>query len=151
MAGTSLEQIIIACQEASLANLEDPASSMQVTGITHDSREVNQGDLFACVTGVRYDGHQYADEAVRRGACALLVERKLEHAVPQIVVPNVRETLGPASAIIYGEPSKTLKVVGVTGTAGKSTTVHALAQTLEACGAGAGVLGTLTQWVLHHA
>lgn len=144
MAGTSLEQIIIACQEASLANLEDPASSMQVTGITHDSREVNQGDLFACVTGVHYDGHQYADEAVRRGACALLVERKLEHAVPQIVVPNVRETLGPTSAIIYGEPSKTLKVVGVTGTAGKSTTVHALAQTLEACGTGAGVLGTLS-------
>ena len=66
MAGTSLEQIIVACQEASLANLEDPASSMQVTGVAHDSREVNQGDLFACVTGVHYDGHQYADEAVRR-------------------------------------------------------------------------------------
>ena len=125
MAGTSLEEIVMACQGASLSNLEDPESSMQVTGVTLDSRAVTQGDLFACVIGVHDDGHQYADEAVRKGACALLVERKLEHAIPQILVPNVREALGPASSVIHGEPSKKLKVIGVTGTAGKSTTVAA--------------------------
>ena len=74
MAGTSLEEIVMACQGASLSNLEDPESSIQVTGVTLDSRAVTQGDLFACVIGVHDDGHQYADEAVRKGACALLVE-----------------------------------------------------------------------------
>ncbi len=144
MPGTSLEEIISSCRGASLANLDDPANILRVTGVTHDSRKVTQGDLFACVTGVNDDGHQYADEAVRGGARALLVERKLENVVPQIVVPNVREALGPASSIIYGEPSKSLNVIGVTGTAGKTTTVHALAQTLEACGKEAGVIGTLS-------
>ena len=144
MAGISLEEIVMACQGASLSNLEDPESSIQVTGVTLDSRAVTQGDLFACVIGVHDDGHQYADEAVRKGACALLVERKLEHAIPQILVPNVREALGPASSVIHGEPSKKLKVIGVTGTAGKSTTVQVLADVLERCGTTADVLGTLT-------
>ena len=143
MAGTSLEEIISACEGASLVNVADPLNILPVTGVAHDSREVNEGDLFACVAGFNHDGHQYADAALRSGASALLVERTLDHAVPQILVPNVREALGHASAVIYGQPSRTLKVLGVTGTAGKTTTVHALAKTLEACGEEAGVIGTL--------
>ncbi|MDP7068684.1 MAG: UDP-N-acetylmuramoyl-L-alanyl-D-glutamate--2,6-diaminopimelate ligase [Acidimicrobiales bacterium] len=143
MAGISLEEITQVCGEASLVNTEGSSSELRIVGISHDSRLVAEGDLFACIPGTRSDGHAHAAEALMGGAAALLVERRLEYAVPQILVSDVRKVIGPVAATVYGNPSNSMRVVGVTGTAGKTTTVHALAEALEACGAQAGVIGTL--------
>ena len=143
MAGISLEEITQACDEAFLVNTEASSSELRIAGISHDSRFVTQGDLFACIPGTQTDGHTHAAEALASGAAALLVERRLDYAVPQILVSDVRKVIGHVAATVYGNPSNSMTVVGVTGTAGKTTTVHALAQALEACGAQAGVIGTL--------
>ena len=115
-----------------------------MSDVTLNSREVTPGALFACTTGLRLDGHDYAAEAVRRGAVALLCERPLEAPVVQVVVPSVRKALGPVSAAFWGQPSLALRVVGVTGTNGKTTTCALLASIFGAHGWRAGVVGTLT-------
>ena len=118
-----------------------------VTDVTHDSRTVaaRPGMLFACVRGQVVDGHDFAATAVSDGAVALLVERRLALAVPQIVVRDVREAMGHVAAIVHGDPCQALRVIGITGTNGKTTTAHLLAAVLQASGRRTAVLGTLTQ------
>ena len=116
-----------------------------VTGMTHDSRAVTQGDVFACVRGATTDGHDYAPAAVAAGAVALLVDHDLPALrVPQAVVDDVRPAMGPVAAAIHGHPSRSLTVVGVTGTNGKTTTTAMLASVFVAAGIRCGVIGTLT-------
>ncbi|WP_419945881.1 UDP-N-acetylmuramoyl-L-alanyl-D-glutamate--2,6-diaminopimelate ligase [Candidatus Poriferisodalis sp.] len=114
-----------------------------VRGISHDSRLVETGALFCCVVGQHDDGHHYADEAVAAGATAVLVERDLELEVPQIVVPCVREAMGPASAAVWNYPWRRCTLVGVTGTAGKTTVSHAIGAIASSCGVTCEVVGTL--------
>lgn len=116
-----------------------------VTSLTHDSRLVGPGSLFACVRGRSSDGHDFAPAAVGRGAAAVLAERVLDVEVPQLIVPSVRPVLGPLADAIWGHPSRQLRVVGVTGTNGKTTTVTLLAAVLEAHGWPTATIGTLTQ------
>jgi UDP-N-acetylmuramoyl-L-alanyl-D-glutamate--2,6-diaminopimelate ligase len=118
--------------------------SVEVTGITHDSRRVRPGDLFCCVRGERADGHDFAPAAVAAGASALLCERDLDLPVPRVVVPDTRAAMGPVADAVFGHPSRRLAVVGVTGTNGKTTTVHLLATVCEHAGMPCGVIGTLT-------
>ena len=120
-----------------------PADAPALRGISHDSRSVGAGEVFACVVGRSHDGHRSAADAVAAGAAALLVSEVLDAAVPQIVVPNVRDALGPASAAVWGDPWRRCKVVGVTGTAGKTTVTHAIAAIANACGVRCEVIGTL--------
>ncbi|MCB0964618.1 MAG: UDP-N-acetylmuramoyl-L-alanyl-D-glutamate--2,6-diaminopimelate ligase [Acidimicrobiales bacterium] len=120
----------------------DPA--VAVTVAVHDSRAVAPGCLYCCIPGARHDGHDFAGGAVEAGATALLVERELDLPVPQLVVPSVREAIGPVAALLAGDPSEHLEVVGVTGTNGKTTTTHLLAAILEAAGRSCGTIGTLT-------
>lgn len=115
-----------------------------VTGVTHDSRRVGPGVLFACVRGEHTDGHLYAAAALDAGAGALLVDHPLDVAAPQIIVDDTRLALGPIAAAVYGAPSTALQVVGITGTNGKTTTTHLLASIFEAAGRRAGILGTLS-------
>jgi UDP-N-acetylmuramoyl-L-alanyl-D-glutamate--2,6-diaminopimelate ligase len=115
-----------------------------VSAMTHDSRRAAPGTLYACVRGARHDGHEFAPAAVAAGATALLVEHPLELDVPQFVVENVRAAMGPVAAAVYGHPSKTLTVVGITGTNGKTTTAHLLASILRQSGLTTGVIGTLS-------
>jgi UDP-N-acetylmuramoyl-L-alanyl-D-glutamate--2,6-diaminopimelate ligase len=110
----------------------------------HDSRAVVAGSVFCCVPGAAHDGHDHAAEAVAAGAAALLCERPLGLDVPEVRVESVREAMGPLAAVLAGRPSDHLAVVGVTGTNGKTTTVHLLAAVLEAAGRSCGVIGTLT-------
>ena len=98
------------------------ADDPMVNDIVIASGEVRPGALFACVPGSRADGHDYAHDAVKRGAVALLSERPSSAGVPEIVVPSVRRALGPVSAAFWGYPSRAMRVVGVTGTNGKTTT-----------------------------
>jgi UDP-N-acetylmuramoyl-L-alanyl-D-glutamate--2,6-diaminopimelate ligase len=108
------------------------------------SSRAQTGTLFACIKGSRSDGHSFAAEALERGAVVLLCEQVLDLPVPQVVVPSVRQVLGPVSAAFWGFPSRALKLVGVTGTNGKTTTCALLAGIFNAQGWPAGVIGTLT-------
>jgi len=115
---------------------------VQVADVVHDSRDAGPGTLFAALPGARTDGHDHAASAVGRGAAALLVERRLEVDVPQLLVPSTRAVLGDVAAAVHGWPSQDLAVVGVTGTNGKTTTVALVEAAAGAAGLGTGVVGT---------
>ncbi len=137
------------CRDADLeideATPPDDQVDVVVTRITHDSREIAPGSIFCAVRGTRFDGHDFAIDAVRRGAVALVVEQRIPAVgVPQIVVGDVRTAMGRLAAAFWGDPSHHLEVVGVTGTNGKTTTTHLLAEILRASGRPAEVIGTLS-------
>ncbi len=117
--------------------------SVPVTDVQLDSRRVNPGDLFACVPGARFDGHDFGADAVDSGAVALITERALSVDVPQLVVGSVRTAMAAAAAEVHGHPSTELDLIGVTGTNGKTTVTHLLAAVLEAAGRSCRVIGTL--------
>lgn len=115
--------------------------------VTHDSTAVTANALFACVVGERFDGHDFAVDAVANGATGLLVQRPLGIAaedVDEYVVPDVRVAMGEAAAIVHGRPAEQLKMFGVTGTNGKTTVTHLLGDLLGAAGLDARQLGTLS-------
>jgi UDP-N-acetylmuramoyl-L-alanyl-D-glutamate--2,6-diaminopimelate ligase len=114
-----------------------------VDEVAFDSRRVVRGALFFCVPGATADGHDFAGEAVRAGAAALVVERWLDLDVPQILVPSVRPSMGPMSAAVFGEPARSMTIVGVTGTNGKTTIVHLLDAVFRAAGHRTGAIGTV--------
>jgi UDP-N-acetylmuramoyl-L-alanyl-D-glutamate--2,6-diaminopimelate ligase len=122
-----------------------PASALEieVTDLAYDHRVVRPGTLFFCVPGSTRDGHDFAGEAVERGAVALVVERVLDAGVPQIVVPSVRAAMAPAASRFNGDPTAALEVVGVTGTNGKTTTAYLMRALLEADSRACGLLGTV--------
>src|ERR1700724_2666963 len=99
-----------------------PARDLEVSRLAYDDRDVIAGTLFFCVPGFTRDGHDFAPEAVARGAVALVVERPLGLGVPEVLVPDVRRAMAPAAAALYGDPTAQLQATGVTGTNGKTTT-----------------------------
>ena len=118
---------------------------LDVTGLAYDSRRVRPGYLFAAWAGQQADGHDFIAEAVQRGAVAILCERPVTTAagVPCIQVAHVRKTLAQAAQRFYHDPSAHLTMVGVTGTSGKTTTVHLIEAVLEQAGLRPGIIGTL--------
>jgi UDP-N-acetylmuramoyl-L-alanyl-D-glutamate--2,6-diaminopimelate ligase len=114
-----------------------------VHDLVYDARAVTPGGLFFAVPGERADGHDFAPEAVERGAVALVVERRVDLAVPQVVVRDARAAMAPAADVFFGEPTRELEVVGVTGTSGKTTTSFLLFAILAAAGRRPGLLGTV--------
>ena len=119
------------------------SSDVVIKGMAMDSRQVQPGDLFACVPGFNVDGHNFAAAAVERGAAALVVERLLPLEVPQVVVVNVRQVLGPIAANVFGRPAKRLELIGVTGTNGKTTITHLIEKIGTTQGRLVGLIGTL--------
>src|SRR5215471_13542142 len=117
--------------------------SVEVLDLAYDARAVTPGALFFAVRGERADGHDFAPQAVENGAVALVVERALDLPVPQIVVPDSRAAMAPAADVFFGEPTRELEVVGVTGTSGKTTTSFLLFAILAAAGRRPGLLGTV--------
>lgn len=112
--------------------------------MTLDSRAVAAGDVFVALAGGRHDGHAYAADAARRGAVAVLAERAVEaHGIPVVVVPELRERVGRLAARFYGDPGHDLHCVGVTGTNGKTSIAHYLADLAERVGVPAGYIGTI--------
>lgn len=131
-----------------IADLPITSSSSEnptVSGITHDSRRVVTGDLFAALAGQSYDGHMFVPEAIERGAVGVLASDDPPSGFgrPWLVTPNPRKVLGPLAARIYRHPDRELLTVGVTGTNGKTTVSLLLASFLEAAGISTGTLGTL--------
>jgi UDP-N-acetylmuramoyl-L-alanyl-D-glutamate--2,6-diaminopimelate ligase len=115
--------------------------------LAYDSRKVGPGTLFFCVPGEKVDGHEFGAAAVEAGAAALVVERELDLDVAQVVVADARAAMAPMAAAFYGDPSGELRVVGVTGTNGKTTTAFLIREILEAAGIQTGLLGTVRQVV----
>ena len=115
----------------------------EVEFLCHDTQTNCKGGLFFCLSGGVCDGHAYAEQAVKKGAVALVVEKQLNLPVPQFLVEDTRKALSLAAAIYYGSPAEHLKIIGVTGTNGKTTTAHMLASILRAAGKKVGVIGTL--------
>lgn len=115
-----------------------------VTGIDLDSRRVGVGDAFVCIDGGTEDGHAYAADAVERGAAALVVARFLPLEVPQLRVADPRRSIGPLASALHGHPSRSMSVIGITGTNGKTTTAHLLGAILRGAGHDVRVHGTLS-------
>lgn len=117
--------------------------AVEITGITTDSRQVNRGDLFIALRGFTVDGHKYINSAIERGAAAVLVEIKQEASVPVIQVPDSRRAMAIIANHFYLYPSHALKLIGITGTNGKTTTSHLVSHILADNGEDTGVIGTI--------
>lgn len=128
-----------------------PTQETQVTGLCYDSREVQLGDLFVAIPGAIVDGHTFIDSAVAKGASVVVVQDDTArpdmffvHAgVVKVVVPDTRKALARMAANYYGHPSRRLRLIGVTGTNGKTTTTHLIKSILEAGGETVGLIGTI--------
>jgi len=123
------------------------SGTAEISGLAFDSRDVSPGSLFFCVPGHVTDGHDYAPAAVEAGAAALVVERELDLDVTQLVVADARRAMAPIAARWFGDPSAGLRLVGVTGTNGKTTTAFLVRSVLERAGIRTGLLGTVKQVV----
>jgi UDP-N-acetylmuramoyl-L-alanyl-D-glutamate--2,6-diaminopimelate ligase len=119
---------------------------VEITGIAYDSRRVKPGDLFVAVEGIQVDGHVFASDAVTRGAAAVAVGRDvtLPAGTPVVRMPSTRTGLAELAAEFYGRPSRKLKVAGITGTDGKTTTTHMAEHVLQASGVMAGAMSTVS-------
>jgi len=115
---------------------------VDIRSVEHDSRAVTPGALFCCIPGERNDGHDFAPAAEAAGAAACLVERFVAVTIPQVRVASVRRALGPLCARFHGDPSCALRVLGVTGTNGKTTITYLLERVAGAAGERAAILGT---------
>ena len=126
-------------------------AGVAVTGVTASSDRVQPGDLFAGLPGLHTHGARFAADAVRAGAVAVLTDAAGAAAVPpqvpMLVVPDVRAVLGPVAAQVYGNPSGALRVQGVTGTSGKTTTTFFLRSALVAAGRVPGLIGTVATMI----
>jgi UDP-N-acetylmuramoyl-L-alanyl-D-glutamate--2,6-diaminopimelate ligase len=142
-----LEALIRALAPTEVAGAVTGGRPVEIGDLAHDTRRVSGGTLFFCVRGTHVDGHELAWEAIERGAAALVVERELDVSVPQLVVANSRASMAVAADAFFGEPTKELEVVGVTGTNGKTTTAFLLRSMLGAAGHQAGLVGTV-EWVV---
>ncbi len=110
--------------------------------LTADSRAKCRNGLFFCIRGGKVDAHEFAPQAVANGCTALVVERKLDIDVPQVVVTDVRAAMTRIASAFNGHPEKRMKLIGITGTKGKTTTTYLLKSVLEAAGMRCGIIGT---------
>lgn len=120
----------------------DIDSNIEITSLAFDTKDVKEGTLFFCLVGSENDGHAFAAEAQERGAVAFVTERKLALDCVQIEVEDTRHALAIAAQRFFGNPAKELKLIGITGTNGKTTTTYILKSILDAAGKSSGVIGT---------
>ncbi len=117
--------------------------ALRIRGIKHDSRRVEPGDLFVAIPGVHSDGADYVADAIARGAAAVAAEKPLALEVPVLTVESAQAALYQIARRLYGDPTSSLQVIGVTGTNGKTTTTYLLEAILKAMGARPAVVGTV--------
>lgn len=140
-----LEQLIENLKYKELINFKD----VDITGISYNSKTTKSGDIFACLVGEHSDGHDYFKNAVESGARAFFVEKPLDTHLPQVVVESTRRQIADIAVKFYDYPSKSLNLIGVTGTNGKTTVTHLIQKILEGCKCGGkcggkcGLIGTL--------
>ena len=119
------------------------AEQLNVTGIAFNSMEVRPGNIFVCITGFKTDGHKYAADAIDRGAIAVIAERDIsELGVTCVICKNTRLALAKSAANFYGHPEKKFRLIGITGTNGKTTATYLVKSVLESLGRKVGLIGT---------
>lgn len=134
---------------ADLAAMLGPAvltaddSAAQITGVTHDSRAVRRGDLYAALPGAHAHGADFAAAAAAAGAAAMLTDHQGPHPLPTILVERPRDVLGRVASWVYGDPSRAMDVIGITGTNGKTTTAYLVEAGLRGAGRSTGLIGTV--------
>jgi len=136
-----LRNLIESMSYIELVNCDDP--TIEIDGISFNSKKTKHNDIFVCLTGEHVDGHEYAEDAVNNGAVACIAERRLNLDTPQIIVENTQEALAKVSAEFYGYSSSKLNVIGVTGTNGKTTVTHLIQKLYEAFDLHCVLIGTL--------
>ncbi|MFZ0477460.1 MAG: UDP-N-acetylmuramoyl-L-alanyl-D-glutamate--2,6-diaminopimelate ligase [Halobacillus sp.] len=120
-----------------------PLSDITVQGISMDSRSTGPGDLFICIHGVEADGHEYVQEAEAKGAAVIMAEREVITSLPVVIVNDTVRALAMAASIFYGFPSEHLRVIGVTGTNGKTTITYLLDEIFRNYNQRTGMIGTI--------
>ena len=117
----------------------------EVTTLVNDSRKVEKGSVFVCISGAVSDGHRFAPDVAEKGAAALVVEKEIDVPadVTVIRVPDTRYALALMSAAYFGYPAEKLKIIGITGTKGKTTTTYMIRSILEGVGHKVGLIGTI--------
>jgi UDP-N-acetylmuramoyl-L-alanyl-D-glutamate--2,6-diaminopimelate ligase len=121
----------------------DDIQGIDIRNICTDSRLVQKGDLFVALSGGRADGHDFIEDACRRGAAAVVCEREQSLFVPVVLTKDTRQALSFLAAAYYGQSQEKLKIIGVTGTNGKTTTCHFLVSILQKAGKKVANIGTL--------
>ena len=134
-----LERLVTALEPLEVVG----SPAVEVRDLAYDARAVTPGALFFAVPGAQADGHDFAGAAIETGAVGLVVERRLDLPVPQVVVADSRAAMAPVADLFFGEPTRELEVVGVTGTSGKTTTTFLLFAILAAARRRPGLLGTV--------
>lgn len=141
----NLQELIDLLPNAAIKGKKDIAD-VTIKDVTHDSRKVVDGTLFVCLPGARTDGHDYVMQAYRQGAAAVLVEKDIP-GIPQnltvIKVENTREAMMVVAPHFFSYPSHTLRIIGITGTNGKTTCTYLIKEILEQAGFHVGVIGTI--------
>ena len=99
-------------------------NNTSITGISYDSRETKEGDIFVCLIGEKTDGHNFTKEASQKGAKAILAQKNIDSSLPVIYVKDTQAAIAKLASHFYKEPSKKINLIGVTGTNGKTTTTH---------------------------
>lgn len=117
--------------------------STRFADVRSDSRRVEPRDLFVALRGQRDDGARFVDDAARRGACAVLTDRPIPSPLPVVVCDDARRALAEAAELVHGQPSRAMRVVGITGTNGKTTTSWIVHEALSLAGTEAGLVGTV--------
>lgn len=119
-------------------------TDIEINKIEYDSRKVEKGDVFVAIEGYQTDGHKYIDSAVKNGAAAIVMQHKKDGdlPVPCVVAKNTRKALSLMASAYYDHPSKKMKLIGVTGTNGKTTVTYLVKSTLEFAGYKVGLIGT---------
>lgn len=117
----------------------------EITSIEMDSREVTAGSLFVCIKGFTVDGHEFVQQAINNGAVAILAEREVQTngEVPVIIVNDTKRAMARLADVFYGQPTHQLKLIGVTGTNGKTTTTHIIDKIFQQAGEKTGLIGTM--------
>lgn len=135
-----LSELITHLTEARIVRQGDA----EISGITYDSREIQPGWLFVAMQGGSFDGHRFIGNAIEAGAAAVIAEREIEGiSVPCVIVPDGRTAMGQIASPFFGYPSRKMKLIGVTGTSGKTTVTHLIQSIFNTSGRPAGLIGTL--------
>ena len=134
-----LSALISSLNGAETKNFKD----CEIKDVTADSNSVTRGSLFICIRGGKYDGHDYARQAENYGASAIVAERPVNSSLPLILVKDARAATTVLAFAFHGNPQKSLRLIGVTGTNGKTTTTHLITSALSCAGIKCGLIGTL--------
>ena len=118
-------------------------ADVEVSGISYNSHTTQSGDIFVCLRGEHVDGHNFAADAVEKGAVAIMCETELDLEVPQIIVASTEQSIAPLANVFYHVPSKDINLIGVTGTNGKTTVTHLIQRIIEANDNKCALIGTL--------